>query len=88
MRADASWYEGVETRATYASSTGHGLIDRSLYLPKSWTEDPERRAAAGVPDEVERATKPALARGDDHENLRARQLAQLSHFHEGRCPCI
>src|SRR5699024_7466809 len=47
---------------TYASSRGHALIDRAPYLPKSWTGDVERRAEAGIPGEVEFATKPALAR--------------------------
>jgi SRSO17 transposase len=45
----------------YASSKGHALIDRELYLPKEWCEDADRRAAAGIPDEVDFATKPALA---------------------------
>jgi SRSO17 transposase len=28
----------------YAAPRGHALIDRELYLPKSWTGDPARRA--------------------------------------------
>jgi hypothetical protein len=42
----------------YASPRGRALIDRELYLPRSWTGDRDRCAAAGVPDEVEFATKP------------------------------
>jgi len=45
----------------YAAPRGHALIDRALYLPKSWVTDPQRCAAAGVPDGVGFATKPALA---------------------------
>jgi SRSO17 transposase len=51
----------VAVYLAYASRGGHALIDRELYLPRSWAEDPERRTAAGVPEEVEFATKPALA---------------------------
>jgi SRSO17 transposase len=45
----------------YATGRGHALIDRELYLPTSWTEDRERCAAAGIPEETEFATKPELA---------------------------
>jgi len=45
----------------YASVRGHALIDRELYLPQSWTDDPERCQAAGIPPEVEFATKPRQA---------------------------
>jgi SRSO17 transposase len=45
----------------YATARGHALIDRALYLPRSWTDDRDRCAAAGIPDDVEFATKPALA---------------------------
>jgi SRSO17 transposase len=46
----------------YAAPAGHAFIDRALYLPRSWADHRDRCAAAGVPDEVGFATKPALAR--------------------------
>jgi SRSO17 transposase len=46
---------------SYASSRGRALIDRRVYLPRSWTGDPQRCAAAGVPAEVEFTAKPDLA---------------------------
>ena len=46
----------------YASRYGHALIDRRLYLPKSWADDDERRRKASVPEDVAFATKPAMAR--------------------------
>jgi SRSO17 transposase len=46
---------------TYESQGEHTLVDRELYLPKSWTQDPERCRAAHVPEEVGFATKPELA---------------------------
>lgn len=46
----------------YAAGAGHAFIDRALYLPKSWTSDPDRCRGAGVPADVGFATKPALAR--------------------------
>jgi len=45
----------------YASSRGHALVDARLYLPEEWTDDPDRCRAAGVPDDVGFATKPAQA---------------------------
>jgi SRSO17 transposase len=48
--------------ASYVSRHGHGFVDRALYLPKQWTDDPERLAAAQVPDGVGFATKPQIAR--------------------------
>ena len=47
--------------AAYASRHGHAFIDRALYLPKSWADDPARLAAAHVPGDVAFATKPRLA---------------------------
>jgi SRSO17 transposase len=46
----------------YASAKGRAFIDRELYLPRCWTEDPDRCRAARVPVEVEFRTKPQLAR--------------------------
>ncbi|GAA2999914.1 hypothetical protein GCM10010519_35600 [Streptomyces lactacystinicus] len=37
----------------YSGPLGRTLIDRALYLPKSWTDDRERCRAAGIGDEVE-----------------------------------
>jgi SRSO17 transposase len=48
--------------AAYVSRHGHAFIDRALYLPKAWTDDPARMKAAHVPDGTAFATKPALAR--------------------------
>jgi SRSO17 transposase len=45
----------------YATGAGHALIDRELYVPRAWTDDPDRCRAAGIPDQVGFATKPALA---------------------------
>lgn len=47
--------------ASYVSRHGHAFIDRALYLPKAWTDDPERMATAHVPDDVCFATKPQIA---------------------------
>jgi SRSO17 transposase len=51
----------VAVYLTYAAPRGHALIDRALYVPKSWAGDADRRERAGVPAAVEFATKPALA---------------------------
>jgi SRSO17 transposase len=51
----------VAVFVTYAARRGHALIDRALYLPRAWTDDQQRCAAAGVPADIGFATKPALA---------------------------
>jgi SRSO17 transposase len=47
---------------SYASRHGRALMDRELYMSRSWTDDMPRRVAAKVPGSVEFATKPQLAR--------------------------
>ena len=37
------------------------LIDRDLYVPRSWTADRDRCEAAGIPEDAGFATKPQLA---------------------------
>ena len=52
----------VAVYLAYAAAAGSAFIDRALYLPRSWTGDPARCRAAGVPPDTAFATKPALAR--------------------------
>jgi SRSO17 transposase len=46
---------------SYTSRHGTAFIDRALYLPKEWTDDPHRCEEAGVPEGTTFATKPRLA---------------------------
>ena len=47
--------------AAYVSRHGHAFIDRALYLPKGWTDDPARLKATYVPGDIGFSTKPQLA---------------------------
>lgn len=51
----------VAVFANYAASCGHVLIDRRLFLPQEWADDPSRREEAGVPESVVFRSKPELA---------------------------
>ncbi|MGW1966233.1 IS701 family transposase [Streptomyces sp. NPDC001935] len=59
----ASRIENAQVAAylVYSAHAGHAAIDRELYVPRSWTEDRQRCASAGIPAAVGFATKPALA---------------------------
>jgi SRSO17 transposase len=46
---------------TYTNKKGHTPIDRRLYIPKDWFDDPQRCEKAGVPKTVEFQTKPEMA---------------------------
>jgi SRSO17 transposase len=60
--------------ASYAAPAGHAIIGARLYV-RDWAGDRQRRRAAGIPDDLEFATKPQLA---------AVIVKQL--LAEGRCP--
>jgi len=58
--------------AAYVSRHGHAFIDRALYLPKEWTDNRKRLKAAHVPEEVDFATKPQIARKMIAQAVRAK----------------
>lgn len=55
----------------YISSKGQSLLDRRLYLPKSWTTVSKRRKKAHIPRKVRFATKTGLAKGMLHSAFQA-----------------
>lgn len=49
---------------TDVRQAGNAMIDREQYAPpRSWSSDRDRRAAAGIADDVEFAAKPAPEAG-------------------------
>jgi SRSO17 transposase len=46
---------------TYSTTRGHALIGSRLYIPVEQAEDAQRKAALGIPAQVEFKTKPELA---------------------------
>jgi len=59
---------------SYITPFGHTLIDRELYLPQDWTDDPARCHEAGIPQTISFLTKPDLA------------LCMLSRLHQAGVP--
>ncbi|HEU5377275.1 MAG TPA: IS701 family transposase [Ktedonobacteraceae bacterium] len=55
------WNCQVGVFLSLVSPAGHTLIDRELYLPREWTDDPARCRRAGIPKTVSFRTKPELA---------------------------
>jgi SRSO17 transposase len=55
----------------YRSVRGAAFLDRALYLPKAWADDRPRRREAGIPAEVDFATKPKIARAMLRRALKA-----------------
>ena len=52
----------VAVYLVHAGERGHAAVDRELYIPRSWTCDPDRCRAAGLGGDTASATKPDLAR--------------------------
>ena len=46
---------------SYVTDRGHTLLDRELYVPKRWFNDPERCREAGIPEATRFRTKCELA---------------------------
>ena len=53
----------VAVSVSLATHGGSVPVAWRLYLPQAWAEDTERRTKAGVPGEIEFATKPQIALG-------------------------
>ncbi|UKY55120.1 IS701 family transposase [Streptomyces inhibens] len=51
----------VAVYLVYAGLRGHAAVDRELYIPRSWTRDPDRCRAAGLDEDTVFATKPEPA---------------------------
>lgn len=51
----------VSVHISYATEDFLCLLDSTVYLPESWAFDPDWRAKAHVPEEVEFRTKPQIA---------------------------
>jgi SRSO17 transposase len=49
--------------SAYVTTSGQAWADFDVYMPERWARDPERRRAAGVPEDLAMATKPELAIG-------------------------
>jgi len=49
--------------SAYVTTSGQAWADFDVYMPDRWAADPDRRRAAGIPDDLVMTTKPDLAAG-------------------------
>src|SRR3954454_17156504 len=95
--------DNCQVAVTLSVATEHASLPIAyrLYLPEAWAGDPARRAAAGVPDEVAFAAKPAIAlgqveraladgvpRGGGGDRRRVRKRHGLPRRGHGRGPAL
>ena len=78
---------GVENCVTtvfsaYVTANGQAWVDFDVYMPQRWASDAARRRAAGIPEDLEFATKPQLAANQLDRQLAAGSPARWVAFDE------
>ena len=78
---------GVENCVTtvfsaYVTANGQAWVDFDVYMPQRWASDAARRRAAGIPEDLEFATKPQLAMNQLDRQLAAGSPARWVAFDE------
>jgi len=66
----------------YVTAGGQAWVDFDVYMPQRWAGDQARRRAAGIPDDLEFATKPQLAMRQLERQLAAGSPAKWVAFDE------
>ena len=74
----------VAVYLTYATDRGHAFIDRALYLPRSWTDDPDRCAARRRPGGNVVRDEAGTGRADDRTSV-GRRHARRRGWPATRC---
>ena len=64
---------------TYASPAGHGVIDRELYVPRSWTDDPDRLPGRRGPRPGAVCDQAGPGQGHARPRAGRRRAGQLGH---------
>jgi len=68
--------------AAYVSTSGQAWADFDIYMPDRWASDPQRRRAAGIPEDLTMTTKPDLAIGQVKRLMAAGLPAGWAAFDE------
>ena len=74
----------VAVYLVYAGSRGHAVSDRELYLPRSWTDNPEPLQAAGVPGPDRVYDQAGPGHGDAVPRAGRRRPGRLGRRRRGR----
>ena len=72
-RGERGKQDNCQTAVSLSVATHHASLPVAyrLYLPKEWAEDSDRRAKAGVPEDIVFQTKPVIALQQIREMLAA-----------------